>query len=36
MTFGEIIEDFSELKREDILASLAFAANRENIIKINY
>ncbi|MFG4003712.1 DUF433 domain-containing protein [Flavobacterium aquidurense] len=34
MSFDEIIEDFPELKREHILAALAFAANRENITKI--
>jgi len=30
----EIILDFPELKKEDIQAALAFAANRENITKI--
>ncbi|WP_264524967.1 DUF433 domain-containing protein [Flavobacterium sp. N502536] len=34
MTFEEITEDFPELKKEHILAALAFAANRENITKI--
>lgn len=34
MTFEDIIEDFPELNKEHILASLAFAANRENITKI--
>lgn len=34
MSFDEIIEDFPELKKEHILAALAFAANRENITKI--
>ncbi len=34
MSSEEIIEDFPELKKEDILAALAFAANRENITKI--
>ncbi len=29
MTEDEILEDFSELTREDIKACLAFAANRE-------
>jgi uncharacterized protein (DUF433 family) len=29
MTFEEIIDDFPELTREDILAALAFAAARE-------
>ncbi|MDL2143023.1 DUF433 domain-containing protein [Flavobacterium tructae] len=31
MTFEEIIADFPELKKEHILAALAFDANRENI-----
>lgn len=30
MTFDEIIDDFPKLTREDILACLAFAADREN------
>jgi len=34
MSFEEILEDFPELKKEHILAALAFAANRENITKI--
>lgn len=34
MSIEEIIEDFPELKREHILATLAFAANRKNIKKI--
>lgn len=34
ISLEDIIEDFPELKKEDILASLAFAANRENITKI--
>ncbi len=29
MTYEEILEDFPDLKREDIMASLAFAADRE-------
>jgi len=29
MTMEEIVEDFPDLTREDILASLAFAAERE-------
>lgn len=33
MSIEEIIEDFPELKREHILATLAFAANRKNIKK---
>jgi uncharacterized protein (DUF433 family) len=33
MSFDEIIQDFHELKREDILAALAFAANREILQK---
>tara|TARA_B100000745_G_C19822010_1_gene271537 strand:+ start:191 stop:418 length:228 start_codon:yes stop_codon:yes gene_type:complete len=35
MTQEEILSDFPELKKEDILAALAFAANRENITKIS-
>lgn len=34
MTYAQILEDYSALKEEHILASLAFAANREAIIKI--
>ena len=34
MSMEEIILDFPELKKEDILAALAFATNRENITKI--
>ncbi|MBC7423839.1 MAG: DUF433 domain-containing protein [Ferruginibacter sp.] len=34
MTYAEIIEDYPSLKTEEILAALAFAANRESIIKI--
>lgn len=32
MTIAEILDDFPELTREDILASLQFAADRENKI----
>ena len=32
MTFNEIIEDFPELTESDILACLAFAADREHKI----
>ena len=32
MTFNEIIEDFPELTKSDILACLAFAADREHKI----
>jgi uncharacterized protein (DUF433 family) len=32
MSFEEIIADFPEITTEDILASLAFAADRENKI----
>lgn len=35
MSFEDIIADFPELKKEHILSALAFAANRENITKIN-
>lgn len=34
MTFEEILEDFPTLIREDILAALEFAANREENTKI--
>ncbi len=34
MTYAQILEDYPALKEEHILASLAFAANREAIIKI--
>jgi uncharacterized protein (DUF433 family) len=33
MTFNEIIEDYPELKRDDILAALSYAAHREQSIK---
>ena len=29
MSFSEILEDFSELTREDLVAALEFAANRQ-------
>ena len=34
MTHKEILNDYPSLKNEHILAALAFAANRESIIKI--
>ncbi len=34
MTEAEILEDYPTLKKEHILAALAFAANRESIIKM--
>jgi uncharacterized protein (DUF433 family) len=34
MTDTEILNDYPSLKKEHILAALAFAANRESIIKI--
>jgi uncharacterized protein (DUF433 family) len=34
MTYEEVIEDFPALSKEDILAALAFAANREENTKI--
>jgi uncharacterized protein (DUF433 family) len=34
MTHQEILEDYPSLKDEHILAALAFAANRESIIKL--
>jgi uncharacterized protein (DUF433 family) len=33
MTYDDIVEDFPELTPEDILASLAFAASREENVK---
>ena len=33
-SFEEIIEDFPQISREDILAALTFAANREENTKI--
>ncbi|MPR34991.1 DUF433 domain-containing protein [Salmonirosea aquatica] len=34
MSTEEIVEDFPSLAREDVLATLAFAANREESTKI--
>jgi uncharacterized protein (DUF433 family) len=34
MTYKEIEEGYPSIKEEDILAALAFAANREAIVKI--
>ena len=34
MTHQEILDDYPLLKEEHILAALAFAANRESIIKL--
>lgn len=34
LTHREIEEDYPEIKEEDILAALAFAANREASVKI--
>lgn len=34
MTHQEIIEDFPQLSEEQILACLAYAANKERIIKV--
>lgn len=34
MAYEEILEDFPLLKKEDILAALAFAARREQITQI--
>ncbi|MBL4587539.1 MAG: DUF433 domain-containing protein [Flavobacteriales bacterium] len=34
MTHEEIMDDFPELKKEHILAALAFAANRDHITRI--
>ena len=34
MTYKEIEEDYPSIKEDDILAALAFAANREAMVKI--
>ena len=34
MTNQEIMDDYPSIKQEQILAALAFAANRESIIKM--
>jgi uncharacterized protein (DUF433 family) len=34
MSHAEILEDYPELQEEDILASLAYAAIRENRIRV--
>jgi uncharacterized protein (DUF433 family) len=34
MTDDEILADYPQLKKEDIRAALAFAANRESITRI--
>ena len=34
MTYTEILSDYTSLKEDHILAALAFAANRESIIRI--
>ena len=34
MTYKEIEEDYPAIKEEDIVAALAFAANREAMVKI--
>ena len=34
MTQEEVLNDYPSLNKDDILAALAFAANRESIIKI--
>lgn len=34
MTHKEIKEDYPDIKEEDILAALSFAANREAMVKI--
>lgn len=31
MSYDEVLEDFPELEREDLLACLAFAAERERV-----
>ena len=34
MSYARVLEDYPVLKQEDILAALAYAANRESILKI--
>ncbi len=34
MTYKELEEDYPAIKEEDIMAALAFAANREALVKI--
>lgn len=34
MSHAEILEDYPSLKEEHILAALAFAANRESIVRL--
>jgi uncharacterized protein (DUF433 family) len=34
MTHKEILDDFSQLKDDDILACLSYAANKERVIKV--
>ena len=34
MSYAQVLEDYPLLKEEHILAALAFAANRESIIRI--
>jgi uncharacterized protein (DUF433 family) len=34
MTFEEILHDFPELKKDDVLAALTYAAERERVTKI--
>jgi uncharacterized protein (DUF433 family) len=34
MTIDQVLEDFPYLEREDILAALAFAANRERHLEV--
>ena len=34
MTLDQILEDFPELKREQVLACLSYAANREHKIRV--
>ena len=34
MTEGEILEDYPELTKEDLIAVLSFAADREHRIKV--
>jgi uncharacterized protein (DUF433 family) len=34
MSYAQVLEDYPLLKKEDIMAALGFAANRESVIKI--
>ena len=34
MSYAQVLEDYPLLRKEDIMAALGFAANRESVIKI--